>query len=217
MLKRGSETITILIADDEPLARAGIRSLLAHTEDIEIIGEAQDGFEVRELIPTLRPQVLLLDLKMPGPRAYEIEKWVRERYPEIVTLVLTSHDRDAYLTAMMEAGVAGYLSKSESAQQLIGAIRRSVRGEMLFDKTQIRRKDQWQEEVGNKLELLTPRQHEILKLLTEGFDNKTISKKLEISTKTTAYHITQILTKLQLKSRQEATIWGIKHLSDDLE
>lgn len=133
MTNSASKRITVLIADDEPIARAGIRTLLAQAEDIEIIGEAQNGYEAKELIPELRPQVLLLDLKMPGPRPYEIEKWVRESYPKIVTLVLTSHDRDSYLAAMMDAGAAGYLSKEESAERLIGAIRRAVGGEILFN------------------------------------------------------------------------------------
>lgn len=217
MPKEADKPITVLIADDEPIARAGICQLLTPAEDIEIIGEARDGFEVKELIPRLQPQILLLDYVMPGPRPSELEKWVRENYPETVTLILSSHERDAYLTTMMDAGAAGYLSKEESAEGLIGAIRRAVRGEILFSKVQVQRTRQWREHVGNKLKQLTPRQHEILKLLTEGFDNKTIAKNLRISTKTTAYHITQILAKLQLKSRQEATIWAIKHLDDGLE
>lgn len=212
-----SKTITILIADDHPLAPAGIRSLLAQAEDMEVIGEVQDGFEVKELIPRLHPQLLLLDLKMPGPHPYEIEKWVRENYPDTITLVLTAHDRDAYLTAMMDVGVAGYLSKEGSAERLINAIRRAIRGEIVFDKTQIQRANEWREEVGSKLKQLTPRQYEILELLAKGLCNKTIARSLEISIKTTAYHITQILAKLQVASRQEATIWAIKHLSNDLE
>lgn len=217
MTQKTNKPITVLIADDEPVARAGIRALLALADDIEIVGEAKDGYEAEELIPKLRPQVLLLDLKMPGLHPWEIEKWVREKYPEIITLVLTSHDRDAYLASMMDAGVKGYLCKKESAQRLISAICRAVKGEFLFDNTQFQRADQWRKEVGSKLKQLTPRQHEILELLAKGFDNKTISENLTISTKTTAYHITQILRNLQLASRQEATIWAMKHLSDNLE
>ncbi len=115
-----------VLTDDEPLARAGISSLLAQAEDIEIVGEVQGGFEVKEVIPKLHPQILLLDLKMPGPGPYEIEKWVRENYPETITLVLTSHDRDAYLATLIDTGVAGYLSKEEPAERLIGAIRRAA-------------------------------------------------------------------------------------------
>src|SRR6266542_5981073 len=162
MPKRVSKTITVLIADDEPVARAGIRALLIPAEDIEIIGEAHDGFEVKELVAKLRPQILLLDLKMPGPRPSEIEKWVRENYPEIVTLILTSHDRDTYLATMMNAGVAGYLTKEESAERLIGAIRRAAEGAIYFSDEQIARARKWKETVKQKWESLTNREREIL-------------------------------------------------------
>lgn len=131
--------ITILLADDHPLALMGIRDLLAQAEDMEIIGEAEDGFQVQELVPTLRPNVLLLDLKMPGPRPAEIERWVRENFPETVTLVLTAHDRDRYLANMLEAGAAGYMDKNITAETLIDAIRRAVKGEILFDQEQLQR------------------------------------------------------------------------------
>ena len=130
--------ITILIADDEEMARAGIRTLLAQAKDLEIIGEAQNGFEVQELIPRLRPKILLLDYKMPGPRPRELEEWVRKSYPETQTLVLTGHDRDAYLTKMIDSGVAGYLLKSQNAEQLIKAIRTAAEGTIYFSEEQIR-------------------------------------------------------------------------------
>ena len=212
-----NKKITVLLADDHPLARAGIRTLLAQAEDMEIVGEAKDGFEVQGLVTKLRPQVLLLDLKMPGPRSFEIEKWVRENYPETITLVLTAYDRDSYLAVMMDAGVAGYLSKEESEDRLIAAIRRAVRGEILFDKAQYARADQWRENIGEKLKKLTDREHEVLKLLAKGMDSQAISTTLGIRPKTVSFHITNLLSKLQLKSRQEATIWALKHLSDNLE
>lgn len=209
--------ITVLLADDQPMVRAGIRALLAAADDMEIIGEAQDGFEVQKLVRKLRPQILLLDLKMPGPRPAELEKWTRENYPETITLVLTAHDRDAYLTDMMDAGAAGYLGKSETAERLINAIRRAAQGEVLFDHEQFTRTRQWREEVGDKLKRLTPRERQILELLARGYDNNAIAKELTITMKTTTYHITNLLKKLQLKNRQEAALWASKHLSDDLD
>lgn len=209
--------ITILVADDHPIARAGIRTILTQAEDMEVIGEAKDGFEAQQLVAELRPQVLLLDLKMPGPRPAEIEKWVRQNYPKIVTLVLTAHDRDSYLAAMMDAGAAGYLSKEESEERLIGAIRRAVHGEIIFDDNQFTRAKRWKEDVGEKLNQLTAREREILDLLSKGLDNKAIGKSLSISSKTAAYHITRIMAKLQVNSRQEAALWASKNLSDDLE
>lgn len=216
-MKSHNTQITILIADDHPLARAGIRTLLSQAKDMEIIGEAQDGYEAQILVTKLRPQVLILDLKMPGLRASELEKWVREKYPEIITLVLTAHDRDSYLAAMMDAGAAGYLSEEESEERLIGAIRRAVNGEIIFDKAQRDRAKRWRNDVGSKIDQLTPREFEVLQFLAKGMDNKEIGKSLEISAKTVAYHITRIIAKLQVKSRQEATVWALQHLSDNLE
>lgn len=208
-------TITILIADDEPMARAGIRKLLEQANDFEIIGEAQDGFEVQKLIPKLQPQILLLDYRMPGPRPAELEKWVRENYSETTTLILTAHDRDAYLATMIDSGIAGYLLKNENAEQLIGAIRRAVHGEVLFDQVQFARVAHWREEVRDKLSQLTQREHEMLELLQHGLDNNAIAQNLDISVKTTMYHMTNLFRKLQVKNRQEATLWAIRYLSDD--
>lgn len=216
-MKFKSSKITILITDDHPIARAGIRAILAQAEDMEVIGEAKDGYEAQQLVAKLRPQILLLDLKMPGPRPAEIEKWVRLNYPETITLVLTAHDRDSYLAAMMDAGAVGYLSKKESEDRLIGAIRRAVRGEILFDNTQFARAKRWKENVGEKLNQLTVREREILELLGKGLDNKTIGETLNISAKTAAYHVTRIMAKLQVQSRQEAALWASKNLFDNLE
>lgn len=217
MSKLTSTKITILLADDHPLAQAGIRKLLDEADDMEIIGEADDGFQVQELVIKLRPNVLLLDLKMPGPRPAELEEWVRENYPEIITLVLTSHDRDFYLATMMDAGVSGYMSKDISSERLIGAIRRAVQGESLFNHEQMQRVYNWKKDVGDKLNQLTPQENEVLKLLTKGLDNKAIACKLDIRTQTAAFHVTNILRKIPVKTRQEAAIWALKHLSDDLE
>lgn len=209
--------ITVVLADDHLLARKGVCNLLVEAEDLEIIGEAENGFQVQELVSKLRPDVLLLDLKMPGTRPAELEAWVRENYPETVTLVLTSHDRDRYLAAMMDAGATGYLSKETTAEQLISAIRRAVQGMLVFDGEQYARAKRWKEEVGQKISQLTKREIEILGLLANGRDNEEIAKWLGISVKTAAYHVGNTFSKLKVKSRQEAAVWAVKNLSDDLE
>jgi DNA-binding NarL/FixJ family response regulator len=209
--------ITVLLADDHPLARAGIRNLLVEADDLEIIGEAEDGFQAQELVAELRPNVLLLDLKMPGLRPSVLEKWVRENYPETITLVLTSHDRDNYLAGMMDAGVSGYMNKDISSERLIGAIRRAVQGEILFDQNQMQRIRVWKENVKDKLSQLTPQENETLKLLAKGLDNKAIASALLIMETTVNFHVTNTLRKLSLKNRQEVVIWALKYLSDNLE
>ncbi len=212
-----SKAITVLLADDHPATRAGIHAILERAADMRVVGEADNGDDVQKLVPRLRPQVLLLDLVMPGPSPAELEKWVRTNYPETVVLILTAHERDAYLARSMEAGAAGLLSKNESGDQLVEAIRRAVRGEILFNPDQLLRVRRWREEAGNKWEDLTGRERQILRLLSNGLDNEQIARELVVSPKTIAYHVSNILSKLGVKSRLEATAWLHKYLPDNLE
>ena len=215
MSDKPSNKITIVIADDEELVRAGIREILLQADDFEIIGEAKDGFEVRDLIPKLQPKILLLDYRMPGPRAFEQEKWVRENHPETLVLVLTAHDRDAYITKAIESRMAGFLLKNENAEQLILAIRRAAEGTVYFSDEQIERARQWKQTVETKWEALSQREREVLQHLAAGEDNKSVAAALSISLKTTEFHITNVLKKLELISRNEAIVWMLKHQPDD--
>jgi len=206
--------ITVILADDHSLVRKGIRSALDEFPDIQIVGEAETGEEVQQLVGELRPRILLLDLKMPGPHPAEIEKWVRTNYPETITLVLTGHDRDSYLSRMVDAGAAGLLDKDESGERLAGAIRRAARGEFIFDSQQLDRARRWRLAAGEKWESLTNREREILRLLVKGLDNADISKVLMVTPKTVAYHTTNIFVKLGVDSRQEAIVWVHKYTPD---
>jgi two-component system, NarL family, response regulator LiaR len=217
MTTRNTKTISLLLADDDPIIRAGIRAFLTKAADIKIVGEAKNGMEAQQMVGKLRPKILLLDLKMPGLSPAGLEKWVRENYPETITLVLTSHDRDAYLVDMMEAGAAGYMSKGASAEGLIGAIRRAAHGEILFDVEQFARARRWRETVSEKLTSLTERERQVLKLMVDGMDNKAIAQALTITPKTAAFHVTHILKKLGLDTRQKVVAWIHAHLTDDLE
>jgi len=170
--------ITILVADDHPSTIQGVRSILDKVPDIKIVGKATDGDQIKQLVADLHPDVLVLGLKMPHLSPAELEEWVRTNYPETITLVLTSHDRDAYLSSMMEAGAAGYLDKKLKAGQLISAIRRAAHGEILFDEEQIQRALRWREEVKGKWESLSDREREALQMLTEGVENKEIAESL---------------------------------------
>lgn len=212
-----AEIITVLLADDYPATRAGIRAMLSKHPDIQVVGEAESGNDVEKLVDELCPQILLLDLVMPGPAPSELERRIREEHPEVITLVLTAHDRDAYLANMIDAGVSGYLHKTERAERLAEAIRRAAHGEILFDSEQLKRARDWREGAGKKWESLTRREREILRLLGQGFDNVAIGKKLVVSPKTVAFHVTNILSKLSAKSRHEAVAWLHKHLPDNLE
>ncbi len=210
------ETIRVLLADDYPATRADIHAMLEKVPDIEIVGEARDGVEAQRLVAELGPDVLLLDLVMPGPQPHEIERWVRTHYPETITLVLTAHDRNYYLAKMIEAGVAGFLTKEEPTHQLVEAIRRAVRGEYLITSRQRDRVNRWREEVGKRWESLTGREREVLRLLVQGLGNAEIAEKLDVAVKTIEQHVTRILKKLVCNSRLEAVVWVRGHLPDDL-
>ena len=186
------KTITILIADDHPAWIEGVRAIIQKALDMHVIGEAQDGDQIKQKVTELQPDVLLLDLVMPNHKPAEFERWVRENYPEIVTLVLTAHDRDAYLAGMMDAGAVGYLDKKMRANDMLAAIRRAARGEYLFDQEQIKRANHWREEVINKWGNLSTREREVLQLLTEGKDNHAITESLMISINTVEKHLKNI-------------------------
>lgn len=208
------DEITVLVADDHPLALEGVRSILEKAPEIKIVGEAQDGNEIKPMVAKLLPRILLLDLKMPNLNPVEMERWVRENYPETLTLVLTAHDKDAYLSNMMDAGAVGYLDKKLQASQLITSIRRAAQGNFIFDKEQIERAKRWREEVTAMWESLSKREHDVLQLLTEGKDNNGIAESLVISINTVETHLKNMYKKLKVSSRTEAVQWWVEKITD---
>lgn len=201
--------ISILIADDHAITRAGIRAILSKALDMEIVGEAKNGDEIKELVEKLRPRILLLDLIMPDLSPAKLEKWVRENYPDIVTLVLTAHDRDVYLADMMDAGAKGFMHKDVRAEQLINAIRRAASGENLFDETQVSRVGRWRRDIEEKWNSLTDRELQILHLLVDGMSNRRIAVSMALNPKTVEQHLTNIYDKIGVTSRTEAVLWAI--------
>lgn len=206
--------ITVLLADDHQLTRQGCRAILEKVPDMKIVGEAQDGDKIKQLVEKLTPKILLLDLKMPNLSPASLEEWVRTNYPETSTLILTGHDRDFYLSAMIDAGVAGYFDKKIRASQLVSAIRRAANGEILFDKDQIERVRLWRKATGDKWSSLSNREKEVLQTVTEGTDNYAIAAFLNITVNTVEKHLTNIYKKLGVKSRTEATLWWLEKGGD---
>lgn len=210
------EKITILLADDHPTTRAGIRAILDATPDLQVIGEASNGPEIQRLVAELHPNILLLDLLMPDMSPGLMEKWVRTHYPDTITLILTAHDRDYYLATMMDAGAVGLIDKNEPSERLISAIRRAAQGEILFDSSQLGRIQRWQEEAGRKWDSLTKREREVLQLLNQGLENDEIAEKLFISPRTVIFHVSNIMHKLGAKTRLEVVTWLHKYLPENL-
>jgi DNA-binding NarL/FixJ family response regulator len=210
MLPTPTKQISVLIADDHEITRKGIRNFLEQTPDIHVVGEAESGEEIRSLIAKYRPQILLLDLVMPNHSPVELERWVRANFPDTITLVLTAHDRDAYLSGMLNAGASGYLDKKLRVGQLVSAIRRAASGEFLFDKQQLERARRWREEISQKWEGLSCREKEVLQLLTDGGNNKAIASALNIKVNTVEKHLQNIYKKLGVTSRSAAVHWWVE-------
>jgi DNA-binding NarL/FixJ family response regulator len=207
----GKQAISVLIADDHPTTRVGIRAALAEESDIEVIGEAESGSEAMELVAELRPDILLLDLVMPGPQPYEVEGWVRANYPETTTLVLTAHDRDCLLAKMVKAGVKGFVTKEESTGVLVHAIRQAARGDVVLTGDQLSRAESWQAEVGERWGMLTGQERKVLKLLASGQSTQAIADLLSIARTTVRTHVWNIVGKLGVKSRAGAIHWAWRH------
>lgn len=199
--------VTVLLADDHPTTRAGIRAILEAEADMQVVGEAENGFEAQKLVAELGPKILVLDLQMPGPSPYDLERWVRHTHPETQTVILTAHGRDAHLAMMMEAGASGFLSKTEPAQNLAASIRRLAAGKPVYSDEQIERALRWRREAGGKWNSLSQREKEILPFLVRGLKNADIARELGVTPKTVAFHITNILEKLGVNTRGEAVDW----------
>lgn len=203
-----ASVIRVLLVDDHPSTRQGIRTMLEQAPDIEVVGEASDGAEAQDLVAQLRPDVVLLDVEMPGPRACEVEAWIRENYSHTIGLVLSAHDRDAYLAEMLDAGAVGYLDKQIPAPQLVQAIRRAVQGESLFSVEQLHRAQRWRTDVRDRWNSLTSREQRVLRLLAQSVTIDEIAQRLGISPHTVETHLRNTVHKLEVDNRLEAVTWA---------
>lgn len=209
--------ITILLVDNQPAIVAGLRTLFFKTNDIEIVGNTPSGYDVYFILPNLEPTLLLLDIATYGPNPVELIKWIHENHKKTCVLIFTSLEDDEKIARLIDAGACGYLSKKEDESTMLDAIRKVANGELVFTGKQYQKAKEWKEKVGNILDELTYQEIEVLKLLAKGLKNQEISEALNISIKTVAFHISNILSKLRVESRQKATIWAVKNLPDNLE
>lgn len=213
--------IRILLVDDHAVVRQGLRFFLGTQPDLEIVGEARDGREALEQVEALRPDVVLMDLVLPEVDGIEATRRIRQQYPGVKIIVLTSFsDRDRIVPAM-QAGADGYLLKDVSPDELARAIHDVVRGQV-----------QLHPEVTRQLvasvtappgpddrpgvEALTPRELEVLRLIARGKSNKEIAAELFITEKTVKTHVSNLLGKLGLHDRTQAAVYAVKRgLADD--
>jgi DNA-binding NarL/FixJ family response regulator len=208
--------IRIVIADDQMLFREGLRTLLSTRNDLEIVGEASDGEEAIALVESLHPSVVLMDLRMPRLDGIQATARIRERFPSTAILVLTTFDDDANLFGALRAGADGYLLKDVALETLVAAIHAAARGESFLQTTVTGRVvaafTRLMEAGGPKAEALvvplSRREREILSLLGDGASNKEIADRLNLAEGTVKNHVTNILTKLDVRDRTQAAIRG---------
>ncbi len=203
------ETLKIMIADDHPLFRDGMRGLLSTTGDIEVVGEAKTGEEAVELADELRPDVILMDIKMPGVNGIEATRRILSEHPYIRILVVTMFEDDASVFTAMRAGARGYVLKDADKDDVIGAIRTVGRGGAVFSPGVASRLTDFFTTARpaapkEAFPTLTGREREMLHLIARGASNAEIATLLSLSGKTVANYVSNILTKLQAVDRKEA-------------
>ena len=204
------ETIRILIADDHPVFRYGLRALLAAEPETEVVGEATSGDEVIALAATLQPDVILMDLNMPGVNGIEATRRILAASPHVRILVITMFDDDSVFAAM-RAGARGYLLKGAEGEETLRAIRAVSKGEAIFSSAIAQRLIQYfgaprPEVPAHPFPELTDREREILTLIAQGYTNAAMAERLVLSLKTVRNYVSNIFGKLQVADRAAAII-----------
>lgn len=204
--------ITVLIVDDQPLVRRGVRAFLEAHSDIEVVGEAASGEEAVRKVAELVPDVVLMDLVMPGMDGVEATRRIRNLSPRTQVIILTSFYDDVHIFPAIKAGALSYVLKDVQPESLIETVRSAVCGEAILDPrvaTRIIQEMQGdQESAPNPFTELTDRELEILKLIAQGLDNSEIADHLCLSEKTVKGYVSNILSKLHLKNRTQVAIYA---------
>lgn len=206
-----SRPIRVVLADDHAVVREGIRRILEDAPDIRVVAEAADGEQAMEAIGRSRPDVAVLDVRMPKVSGIDVTRWVRQDSPSTKVLVLTAYDDDPYVLAVLEAGANGYVLKNADAENIVQSVRAVHGGKSALDP-----------EIARKLltrvsgprqdpapEPLTGRERQVLELVAKGRTNKAIGSALGISPRTIQGHLAKIFGKLQAESRTEAVMRAV--------
>jgi DNA-binding NarL/FixJ family response regulator len=208
-------TIRLLVADDHALFREGLQALFSATPGIEIVGEAANGDETVALAEKLQPDIILMDINMPGTDGIQATRWVLRANPTIGVIMVTMLEEDAALFSAMRAGARGYVLKGAHHEELLQTVRAVASGQVLFGPSTASRVMTLFQDIqadvkpslsGETFPELTPRELEVLELMAQGSNNSQIAKKLVITDKTVRNHITSIFGKLQVVDRAQAII-----------
>lgn len=214
----------ILLVDDHPLYRQGIRWTLEVENDMEIVGEVSDGQAALQQADLLTPDVIVCDINLPGMNGLEVARILRRRHPQCAIIVLTMHEDDEQLFNAIRVGAAAYVTKSIGPEELVALVRRVGKGEYLINENvlsrpfvatrvldEFRELSQIDQNMGTVFSPLTPREVEILDCVARGNSNKEIARLLSISDQTVKNHMTSILRKLAVNDRTQAVIYALRH------
>lgn len=210
-----SENIRLIVADDHALFREGLRALFLATAGFEIVGETATGHATVDLAEKVQPDIVLMDINMPGMNGIEATRRILERNPTIGIIMVTMLEDDTSLFSAMRAGARGYVLKGAHAQELLQTIRAVAHGQALFGAPIATRIMSFFQNIENNPDSslpagafpeLTPREREVLELIAQGANNRQIAEKLVLSDKTVRNHITSIFSKLQVADRAQAII-----------
>jgi DNA-binding NarL/FixJ family response regulator len=216
--------LRILLVDDHPLFRQGIRWTLEAENDMEIVGEVSDGQAALQQADTHLPDVIVCDINLPGMNGLEVTRILRRRSPQCAIVVLTMHEDDEQLFNAIRVGAAAYITKGISPDDLVNVVRRVGKGEYLINENvlsrpfvasrvldEFRELSQIDQNMGTVFSPLTPREVEILDCVARGNSNKEIARLLSISDQTVKNHMTSILRKLAVNDRTQAVIYALRH------
>ncbi|MBI6519995.1 two-component system response regulator NarL [Proteus mirabilis] len=207
-----ADKATILLIDDHPMLRNGVKQLLSLDTTLTVVGEAGDGIQGVKLAEELDPDLILLDLNMPGMNGFETLDQLRLRsLSGRIVVFSVSNYSDDLITALKRGGADGYLLKDMEPEELLAALKQAAAGKMVVSPTltpilaQSLREDRSEGE--RDIDQLTPRERDILKLIAQGLSNKMIARKLDITESTVKVHVKHLLKKMKLKSRVEVAVW----------
>lgn len=205
-----------MLAEDHIVVREGTRELIQHEDDMEVVGEAGDGEEAVALASQVKPDVIIMDVNMPKLNGIEATRQIKAKMPSVAVLVLTAYDNDQYVSALLEVGAAGYLLKNIRGRELIDAVRAVNSGESVLH-PKIARKvlnrfatSSVKPEGESIANILSDRELEVLKLAAKGLSNRDIAEQLFLSIRTVQAHLGNIFNKLDVGSRTEAILYGLK-------
>lgn len=205
-------TVRVFLLDDHEVVLRGLRNLLEQSGNIEVVGEAGRADEALRRIPAVRPDVAVLDVRLPDGNGIEVCREIRAMLPSVGCLILTCYDDDEALSAAIMAGAAGYLLKQIRGADLIDAVHRVARGESLLDPTvvaTVRARLQVRKPATDpRVEALSDRERAVLALIADGLSNREIGTRLYLAEKTVKNHVSRLLAKLQMQRRTQIAVFG---------